>query len=72
MAPMVLWWPGRGTKRRIKQAYGLGFSTDNSTSPPSAIVDYCSALKNFHPVSRPIGPKGQACLKKSPRFAAEI
>ena len=42
---------------RIRQAYGLGFSTDYSTSPPSAIVDYGSALRNFHEVSRAIAQR---------------
>ena len=41
---------------RIRQAYGLGFSTDYSTSPPSAFVDYGSALTDFHAVSRATRP----------------
>src|SRR5215470_12384867 len=50
---------------RIRQAYGLGFSTDYSTSPPSAIVDYCSALTNFHAVSRAIAQRDRRGCWKS-------
>jgi len=34
----------------------LGFSTVESISPPQAILDYCSALTDFHTVSRASGP----------------
>jgi hypothetical protein len=41
---------------RIRQLYGLGFSTVESISPLRAIVDYCSPLTDFHTLSRAIGP----------------
>jgi len=41
---------------RIRQLDGLSFSTVESISPLRAIVDYCSALTDFHTLSRAIGP----------------
>jgi len=41
---------------RIRQLNGLGFSTVESISPLRAIVDYGLALRNFHVVSRAVGP----------------
>src|SRR5215469_13690910 len=41
---------------RIRQLHGLGFSTVESISPLRAIVDDCSALSDFHGVSRPQAP----------------
>src|SRR5438046_8389100 len=43
---------------RIRQAYGLGFSTVNSTSPPSAFVDYARLGLIFMLFRGLHGPKG--------------